>query len=563
MSRKEVLAMKSDKIKLGVERIPHRSLLRALGHTDEQMKRPLVGIVSSESQINPGHMNLNRVASAVRDGVLMAGGMPVLFQTISICDGLSMGHEGMYYSLPSREIIADSVEAMAEAHAFDALVLVTNCDKITPGMLMAAARINIPSVIVSGGPMLPGRINGRHVAVGDTFEAVGLYKSGRISEEELDEWENRACPTCGSCAGMFTANTMNCLAEALGIALPGNGTIPAVYSERLRMATEAGMKVMEVFERGIQPRDILTIKAFENAITVDMAIGGSTNTILHLPAIAHEAGLELSLHTFHTISQKTPQLCTLSPSGPHFVEDFYWAGGIQALMKVLDDAKLLSPDALTVMGMTYSEVWKEAGVEVRRNDVIRPLAAPHRPDGGIAVLYGNIAPEGAVVKKAAVDEAMLQHRGPARVYHCEEDAVQALMEGGVKKGDCLVILNEGPKGGPGMREMLATTSLVAGMGLDRHVALITDGRFSGATRGASIGHVSPEAAENGPIGLMRDGDIIHIDLLNGTLNAELSDEEFEKRRDEAGPPKLREVSGYLRRYRQSVTSAATGAILKV
>jgi dihydroxy-acid dehydratase len=554
--------MKSDKIKRGVERIPHRSLLRALGHTDEQMKRPLVGIVSSESQINPGHMNLNRVASAVRDGVLMAGGMPVVFQTINICDGLSMGHEGMYYSLPSREIIADSVEAMAEAHAFDALVLVTNCDKITPGMLMAAARINIPSVIVSGGPMLPGRVNGRYVAVGDTFEAVGLYKSGRISEEELEEWENRACPTCGSCAGMFTANTMNCLAEALGMALPGNGTIPAVYSERLRLATEAGMKVMEVFERGIQPRDILTIKAFENAITVDMAIGGSTNTILHLPAIAHEAGLELSLHTFHTISQKTPQLCTLSPSGPHFVEDLYWAGGIQALMKVLNDAKLISPDALTVMGRTYGEVWKEAGVKVKRNDVIRPLVAPYRPDGGIAILYGNIAPEGAVVKKAAVDEAMLQHSGPARIYYCEEDAVQALMEGGVKKGDCIVILNEGPKGGPGMREMLATTSIVAGMGLDRHVALITDGRFSGATRGASIGHVSPEAAENGPIGLMRDGDIIHIDLLNGTLNAELSDEEFEKRSDEAGPAKLREVSGYLRRYRQLVTSAATGAILK-
>jgi len=555
--------MKSDKIKRGVERTPHRSLLRALGHTDEQMKRPLVGIVSSESQINPGHMNLDRVASAVRDGVLMAGGMPVVFQTINICDGLAMGHEGMHYSLPSREIIADSVEVMAEAHAFDALVLVTNCDKITPGMLMAAARINIPSIIVSGGPMLPGRINGRHVGVGDTFEAVGLYKSGRISEGELEEWEHRACPTCGSCAGMFTANTMNCLAEALGMALPGNGTIPAVYSERLRLATEVGMKVMELFERGIQARDILTMKAFENAVTVDMAIGGSTNTILHLPAIAHEAGLELSLHTFHTISQKTPQLCTLSPSGPHFVEDLYWAGGIQALMKVLNDAKLLSPDALTVMGRTYGEIWKEAGVKVKRNDVIRPVATPYRPDGGIAILYGNIAPEGAVVKKAAVDEAMLQHRGPARVYHCEEDAVQALMEGGVKKGDCVVILNEGPKGGPGMREMLAMTSIIAGMGLDRHVALVTDGRFSGATRGASIGHVSPEAAENGPIGLMRDGDIIHIDLLNGTLNAELSDEEFEKRRNEAGPPKLREVSGYLRRYRQLVTSAATGAILKV
>ncbi len=554
--------MKSDKIRLGFERVPHRSLLRALGHTDEQMKRPLVGVVNSESQINPGHMNLGKVAAAVRDGVLMAGGMPVVFQTINICDGLAMGHEGMRYSLPSRELIADSVEAMAEAHAFDALVCVTNCDKITPGMLMAVARINIPSIIVSGGPMLTGRINGRRISVSDAFEAVGLHKSGRITEEELAEWENSACPTCGSCAGMFTANTMNCLAEALGMALPGNGTIPAVYSERLRLATEAGMKVMELFKRGIRPRDILTMKALENAVTVDMAIGGSTNTILHLTAIAHEAGLELSLHTFHAISKKTPQLCKLSPSGDHFIEDLYLAGGIQALMKVLADAKLISPDALTVMGRKYGEVWKEAGVKVKGEEVIRSAAAPYGPDGGIAVLHGNIAPEGAVVKKAAVDEAMLQHRGPARVYHCEEDAVQAIMEGKVKKGDIVVILNEGPKGGPGMREMLAATSIVAGMGLDRDVALVTDGRFSGATRGASIGHVSPEAAENGPIGLLRDGDIIQIDLLNDTLSTELSDEEFGRRRDEAGPPKLREVSGYLRRYRQLVSSAATGAILK-
>jgi dihydroxy-acid dehydratase len=561
-SRKEVFAVKSDKIRIGFERIPHRSLLRALGHTDEQMKRPLVGIVNSESEINPGHVDLGKVAAAVRDGVLMAGGMPVVFQTINICDGLAMGHEGMRYSLPSRELIADSVEAMAEAHAFDALVCVTNCDKITPGMLMAAARINIPSIIVSGGPMLTGRVKGRRVDVSDTFEAVGLHKSGRITEQELAEWENRACPTCGSCAGMFTANTMNCMAEALGMAPPGNGTIPAVYSERLRLATDAGMKVMELFERGIRPRDILTIEAFENGVTVDMAIGGSTNTILHLPAIAHEAGLELSLRMFHTFSQKTPQLCALSPSGPHFVEDLYWAGGIQALMKVLADAKCVSPDALTVGGKTYGEVWKEAGVEVKGDDVIRPVTAPYRPDGGIAVLYGNIALEGAVVKKAAVDEAMFQHRGPARVYYCEEDAVQGLLEGRVKKGDIVVILHEGPKGGPGMREMLAPTSIVAGMGLDRDVALITDGRFSGATRGASIGHVSPEAAENGPIGLLRDGDIIHIDLLNGTLNAELSGEEFDRRRDEAGPPRLREVSGYLRRYRQLVSSAATGAILK-
>ena len=554
--------MKSDKVRIGFERIPHRSLLRALGHTDEQMKRPLVGIVNSESEINPGHMNLGKVAAAVRDGVLMAGGTPAVFQTINICDGLAMGHEGMRYPLPSREIIADSIEVTAQAHAFDALVCVTNCDKITPGMLMAAARINIPSIIVSGGPMLAGCVKGQRVDLSDAFEAVGLYKSGKITEEELAEWENSTCPTCGSCAGMFTANTMNCMAEALGMALPGNGTIPAVYSERLRLATESGMKVMELFERGIRSRDILTMKAFENAVRVDMAIGGSTNTILHLPAIAHEAGLELSLHTFRAISQKTPQLCKLSPSGDHFVQDLYWAGGIQALMKVLADAKLVSPDALTVVGRTHGEVWKEAGVEVKRSDVIRAVTAPYRPDGGIAILYGNIAPEGAVVKKAAVDEAMLQHKGPARIYYCEEDAVQALMEGQVKKGDVVVILNEGPKGGPGMREMLAATSIVAGMGLDRDVALVTDGRFSGATRGAAIGHVSPEAAENGPIGLLRDGDIVQIDLLNGTLNAELSDEEFDRRRDETGPPKLREVSGYLRRYRQLVTSAATGAILK-
>ena len=554
--------MKSDKVRVGFERVPHRSLLRALGHTDEKMRRPLVGIVNSESELNPGHMNLGKLAGAVRDGVLMAGGMPVVFQTINICDGLAMGHEGMRYPLPSREIIADSVEVMAQAHALDALVCVTNCDKITPGMLMAAARVNIPSIIVSGGPMLTGRVKDRIVDLSDIFEAVGLYKSGRITEGDLAEWENSTCPTCGSCAGMFTANTMNCLAEALGMALPGNGTVPAVYSERLRLATDAGMKIMELFERGIRPRDIMTMKAFENAVTVDMAIGGSTNTILHLPAIAHEADLELSLDTFHAVSQKTPQLCKLSPSGDHFIEDLYWAGGIQALMKLLADAGLVSPDALTVTGKAYDVIWREAEPTVRGSDVIRPLTDPYRPDGGIAVLYGNIAPEGGVVKKAAVDDAMLQHKGPARVYSCEEDALQGLLKGHVKKGDIVVILNEGPKGGPGMREMLAATSIVAGMGLDRNVALITDGRFSGATRGASIGHVSPESAENGPIGLLKDGDIIQIDIVNGTLNAEVSDEEFNKRRAKAGPPKLREVSGYLRRYRQLVTSAATGAILK-
>jgi len=520
-----------------------------------------VGIVNSESEINPGHMSLGKVGAAVRDGVLMAGGMPVMFQTITICDGIAMGHEGMRYPLPSREIIADSVEVMAQAHAFDALVCVTNCDKITPGMLMAAARINIPSIIISGGPMLAGKIDSKTIDLSDAFEAVGLYKSGKITEEDLVEWENNACPTCGSCAGMFTANTMNCMAEALGMALPGNGTIPAVYSERLRLATDAGMKVIELLQREIRPRDIMTMTALENAVRVDMAIGGSTNTALHLPAIAHEAGLDLSLQAFHEISQKTPQLCKLSPSGDHFIEDLYSAGGIQAVMKSLADAGLISPDALTVTGRTYGEVWEEAGVTVKRSDVIRPVANPYRPDGGIAVLYGNIAPEGAVVKKAAVDEAMLQHKGPARVYQCEEDAIQGLLEGRIKKGDIVVILNEGPKGGPGMREMLAATSIVAGMGLDRDVALITDGRFSGATRGAAIGHVSPEAAENGPIGLLKDGDIIQIDIVKGTLNAEVNDEEFDKRRAEAGPPKLREVTGYLRRYRQLVSSAATGAIL--
>jgi dihydroxy-acid dehydratase len=554
--------LKSDKVRIGFERVPHRSLFRALGHTDEQMRRPLVGIVSSHSEINPGHMSLNMVATAARDGVLMAGGTPVVFQTITICDGIAMGHEGMRYPLPSREIIADSIEVMAQAHAFDALVCVTNCDKITPGMLMAAARINIPSIIISGGPMLAGKIDSKTIDLSDAFEAVGLYKSGKITEEDLVEWENNACPTCGSCAGMFTANTMNCMAEALGMALPGNGTIPAVYSERLRLATDAGMKVMELLQREIRPRDIMTMSALENAVRVDMAIGGSTNTALHLPAIAHEAGLDLSLQAFHGISQKTPQLCKLSPSGDHFIEDLYSAGGIQAVMKSLADAGLISPDALTVTGRTYGEVWEEAGVTVKRSDVIRPVADPYRPDGGIAVLYGNIAPEGAVVKKAAVDEAMLQHKGPARVYQCEEDAIQGLLEGRIKKGDIVVILNEGPKGGPGMREMLAATSIVAGMGLDRDVALITDGRFSGATRGAAIGHVSPEAAENGPIGLLKDGDIIQIDIVKGTLNAEVNDEEFDKRRAEVGPPKLREVSGYLRRYRQLVSSAATGAILK-
>lgn len=554
--------MKSDKVRIGFERVPHRSLLRALGHTDEQMKRPLVGIVSSHSEINPGHMSLNTVATAARDGVLMAGGTPVVFQTITICDGIAMGHEGMRYPLPSREIIADSIEVMAQAHAFDALVCVTNCDKITPGMLMAAARINIPSIIVSGGPMLAGKIDSKMIDLSDAFEAVGLYKSGKITEEDLAEWENNACPTCGSCAGMFTANTMNCMAEALGMALPGNGTVPAVYSERLRLSTDAGMKVMELLQREIRPRDIMTMSALENAVRVDMAIGGSTNTALHLPAIAHEAGHELTLKTFHEISRKTPQLCKLSPSGDYFIEDLYWAGGIQAVMKSLADAGLISTDPLTVTGKRYGEVWEESGVRVKRSDVIRPVSDPYRPDGGIAVLYGNIAPEGAVVKKAAVDEAMLQHRGPARVYQCEEDAIQGLLESRIKKGDIVVILNEGPKGGPGMREMLAATSIVAGMGLDRDVALITDGRFSGATRGASVGHVSPEAAENGPIGLLKDGDIIHIDIVNGTLNAEVNEEEFNRRRAEAGPPKLREVSGYLRRYRQLVSSAATGAILK-
>ncbi len=552
--------MRSDRVRKGIERAPHRSLFKALAHTDEEMKRPLIGVVSSETEINPGHMFLDKIAEAVRAGILAGGGTPVKFSTIGLCDGIVMGHEGMRYPLPSRELIADSIEAMVESHAMDGIVLITNCDKITPGMLMVAGRLNIPSIVVSGGPMLAGRVDGQPVDLSDMFEIVGRYRKGEIDDAQLAEWEENACPTCGSCAGMFTANTMNCMAEALGMALPGNGTIPHVYSARFRLAKRSGMKIVEHVKNNLLPRDIMTEAAFENALRVDMAIGGSTNTALHLPAIAHEVGIELTLDRIGEISEGTPQICKLSPAGDHHIEDLFAAGGIQAVMKELADAGLLQTGEKTVTGLSVGENLR--GVKVKDRNVIRPVDNPYRPDGGIAVLKGNIAPQGAVVKKAAVDETMFVHEGPARVFTSEEDAMRAILDAKINKGDVLVIVNEGPRGGPGMREMLAPTAALAGMGLDRDCALITDGRFSGATRGASIGHVSPEAAEGGPIGLIRDGDLIRIDLVKRELSLMLSPEELEQRKKTQERPKLRRVTGYLARYRQLVTSAATGAVLQ-
>lgn len=552
--------VRSDKIRQGVERAPHRSLLKALGQVDEQLDRPLVGIVSSESELVPGHLHLGELAEAVREGILMAGGTPVKFCTIAICDGLAMGHEGMKYPLPSREVIADSVELMVEAHQLDAMVLITNCDKITPGMMMAAARLDIPCVVVSGGPMLAGDYGGSRVDLSTLFEAVGRVKDGRMSLKELSGLEAVCCPTCGSCAGLFTANTMNCLAEALGIALPGNGTIPAVHSARVRLAKLAGIKVMEMLARGITPKAILTEKAFENAISLDMAIGGSTNTALHLPAIAHELGIELSLDKFDEISSRVPQLCSISPAGPHRLEDLHAAGGIQGVLKELATGGLLHTDTMTVAGVTLGETLTNA--LIRDGDVIRPLEEPYRRDGGIAVLRGNLAPRGAVVKKGAVDENMYRHSGPARVFEGEETAMNAIVSGQIKPGDVVVIRNEGPKGGPGMREMLSPTAALAGMGLDRSVALVTDGRFSGATRGASIGHVSPEAAEGGPIALVREGDVISIDLIDKRLDLMVSEDELERRRSSWKGPDLPPVKGYLARYRRMVSSADRGAILE-
>jgi len=531
-----------------------------LGFTPEELKRPIIGVASSQNEIVPGHRHLDEVAEAAKAGVRSAGGTPVEFSTIAICDGIAMGHAGMRYPLPSRELIADSVEAMALAHGFDALVLVTNCDKITPGMLIAATRLNLPAIMVSGGPMMAGRYRGEDVDYHNVPEAVGEFKSGRISEAELEELAQCACPGCGSCAGLFTANTMNCLTEALGMALPGNGTIPAVSAARIRLAKQAGVQVMELLEHDIRPSAILTKKAFVNATTVGMALGGSPNTVLHLPAIAHEAGIELGLELFDEVSRRTPCLVQMSPAGPFHLQDLDEAGGIPAVMRELSQGGLVELDALTVTGRTLGE--NIASALTKRPEVIHTLEEPIRAEGGIAILRGNLAPEGAVVRSGAVAEGMLVHRGPVKVFDSEEEAVEAILGGGIERGDIVVIRYEGPRGGPGMREMLMPTAALVGMGLDKDVALITDGRFSGATRGAAIGHISPEAAEGGPIALLRDGDIVEIDIPARRLEVRLSPEEMERRR-EGWQPLTKVTKGYLARYAAMVTSASTGAILQI
>ncbi len=553
--------MISDRVKSGCEKAPHRSLWKALGYIDEELERPLVGIVNAQNEVIPGHMHLDTIAKAVKEGVRMAGGTPVEFPSIGVCDGIVMGHKGMHYSLASRELIADSIESMAVAHGFDALVMIPNCDKIVPGMLMAALRVNIPTVVVSGGPMLAGRVGGQRVSLSNMFEAVGAAKAGTMDDAQLREYEECACPSCGSCSGMFTANSMNCLCEAIGMALPGNGTIPAVYSERIRLAKYAGLAVMEMVKRDIKPRDICTWEAFENALTMDMALGCSTNSMLHLPAIAHEAGITITMDIADEISARTPNLCKLSPAGPSFIEDLYRAGGIPAVMKELAKKDLLHLNQITVTGKTVGENIQAA---VNRDpDVIRPIENPYSPYGGIAVLKGNLAPDGCVVKKSAVAPEMLVHSGPARVFDSEEAVIEAIYDQKIQKGDVVVIRYEGPKGGPGMREMLSPTSALAGMGLDRDVALITDGRFSGATRGACIGHVSPEAARGGPIALVRDGDQIDIDIEKKTIQVRVSEEELAKRRQEWQPKEPKIKTGYLARYAALVTSASTGAVLEL
>jgi dihydroxy-acid dehydratase len=551
--------MRSDQVKRGFERAPHRSLFYATGLTAEELERPLIGVVNSFNEIVPGHVHLNQISEAVKAGVRMAGGTPLEFNVIGVCDGIAMGHPGMKHSLPSRELIADSVEVMVTGHAFDGLVMVPNCDKVVPGMLMAAARLNVPAVFVSGGPMMAGRYQGRDVDLKNVFEAVGEYKAGRIDAPALEALERAACPGCGSCAGLFTANSMNCLTEALGMGLPGNGTIPATTGRRLRLAKRAGMAIMQLLARGVRPRDVMTEVAFENAIAVDMALGGSTNTVLHLPAIAHAAGLSLPLARFDAISERTPYLVKLSPSGPHHMQDLDAAGGVPAVMGALLRHGLLAGDALTVTGGSMAENLE--GVE-RRGDVIRPLEDPYRAGGGLAILRGNLAPEGAVVKAAAVRSQMMRHRGPARVFASEEAAMEAILGEEIGPGDVIVIRYEGPRGGPGMREMLMPTSALAGMGLDDRVALLTDGRFSGATRGAAIGHVSPEAAAGGPIALVEEGDEVEIDIEGKQLNVLLSEEVLARRRDawEAPAPKI--TTGYLARYASMVTSASEGAVLR-
>ena len=551
--------MRSDNAKAGMQQAPARSLFRALGLTDEEMERPLVGIVSSYNEIVPGHMNLDKIVDAVKQGVAMAGGTPIVFPAIAVCDGIAMGHVGMKYSLVTRDLIADSTECMAMAHQFDALVMVPNCDKNVPGLLMAAARLNIPTVFVSGGPMLAGHVKGEKRSLSSMFEAVGSYAAGLMSEEDVKEFECKVCPTCGSCSGMYTANSMNCLTEVLGMGLKGNGTIPAVYSERLVLAKHAGMAVIDMLKKNIRPRDIMTEAAFRNALTMDMALGCSTNSMLHLPAIAHEAGVELNVDIANEISAKTPNLCHLAPAGHTYMEDLNEAGGIYAVMNEISKLGLLNLDCMTVTGKTVGENIKDC---VNKNpEIIRPVDNPYSKTGGIAVLRGNLAPDSCVVKRSAVAPEMLVHEGPARVFDSEDDAIAAIKSGKIVAGDVVVIRYEGPKGGPGMREMLNPTSAIVGMGLGSTVALITDGRFSGASRGASIGHVSPEAAAGGPIGLVEEGDIIAIDINANTINMKVSDEELARRRAN-WTPKTKEVSGYLKRYAALVTSADKGAILK-
>ena len=553
--------MRSDAVKTGTQQAPHRSLFNALGMTKEEMERPLVGIVSSYNEIVPGHMNLDKIVQAVKLGVAMAGGTPVMFPAIAVCDGIAMGHVGMKYSLVTRDLIADSTEAMAMAHQFDALVMVPNCDKNVPGLLMAAARLNVPTVFVSGGPMLAGHLNGHKTSLSSMFEAVGAYAAGKLDEDGLTECEMKTCPTCGSCSGMYTANSMNCLTEVLGMGLKGNGTIPAVYSERIRLAKHAGMQVMEMYRKNIRPRDIMTKEAILNALTVDMALGCSTNSMLHLPAIAHEIGMDFDISFANEISAKTPNLCHLAPAGPTYMEDLNEAGGVYAVMNELNKKGLLHTECMTVTGKTVGENIKDC---VNLNpEVIRPIDNPYSQTGGLAVLKGNLAPDGGVVKRSAVVEEMMVHEGPARVFDCEEDAIAAIKGGKIVEGDVVVIRYEGPKGGPGMREMLNPTSAIAGMGLGSSVALITDGRFSGASRGASIGHVSPEAAVGGPIALVEEGDIISINIPELKLEIKVSDEEMQARKAKCQPREPKVTTGYLARYAAMVTSGNRGAILEV
>ena len=552
--------MRSDLMKKGIERAPHRSLMKAMGYTNEEISRPLIGIAHAHNEIIPGHIHLDKILEAVKTGVRMAGGTPIAFGTIGVCDGIAMNHTGMKYSLASREIIADSVEIMAQAHPFDGMVMIPNCDKVTPGMLMAMLRVNIPSIMVSGGPMLTGRFQGKDVHLVSVFEGVGRVKANTMTEEELNELEDSACPGCGSCAGMFTANSMNCLTEAIGLGLPGNGTIPAVAAARIRLAKQAGMAVLDLLDKNICPRDIATFKAFENAMAVDMALGCSTNTVLHVPAIAHEAGVDLTLELFNRVSEKAPHLCSLIPGGPHSLQQLDEAGGVQAVISELSKKNIIHSDVMTVTGKTLGE--NLARVQVRDHEIIRPTDNPYHAKGGIAVLYGNLAPDGAVVKQSAVADEMLIHEGPARVFNSEDEAQKAILGTEINPGDVVVIRYCGPKGGPGMPEMLSPTSAIIGMGLGKSVALLTDGRFSGGTQGACLGHISPEAAVGGPIGLVREGDIIHIDIPAKTIELKVDNAELESRRQEWQPPEPKITSGYIARYTKLVTSGSTGAILK-